>query len=57
MFDDLIWLENNPLAFQSVEILEDSLGALEGLRATHGFEEVVLISFCYGMLKPCYAWC
>ena len=43
IFDDLNWLENNPLAFQSLEILEDWLGALEGLRATHGFEEVVLI--------------
>ncbi|MGB7596009.1 MAG: SEC-C metal-binding domain-containing protein [Gallionella sp.] len=43
MFDDLNWLENNPLAFQSLEILDDWLGALESLRATHGFEEAVLI--------------
>jgi len=43
MLDDLDWLENNPLAFQSLEILEDWLGALEGVRVTHGFEEIVLI--------------
>lgn len=41
--DDLKWLEKNPLAFHCFEILEDWLGALENLRATHGFEEVVLI--------------
>ncbi len=41
--DDLSWLEKNSLAFHCFEILEDWLGTLEGLRATHGFEEVVLI--------------
>ncbi len=40
---DLDWLEKNPLALQSFEILEDWLGALEDYYAIHGFEEVVLI--------------
>jgi tetratricopeptide (TPR) repeat protein len=43
MLDDLNWLENNPLAFQSLDILYNWLDALEGLRVAHGFEEVVLI--------------
>ena len=41
--DDLNWLEKNPLAWQSFEILNDWLVALEDYRATHGFEEIVLI--------------
>lgn len=41
--DDLKWLKKNPLAFHCFEILFDWLDALENLRATHGFEEVVLI--------------
>ncbi len=41
--EDLDWLEKNPLALQSFDILDDWLGALEDYYATHGFEEVVLI--------------
>ena len=41
--DDLHWLESNPLAFQSFEILDDWTVALDRLRGTHGFEELVLI--------------
>jgi|CXWL01.1.fsa_nt_gi tetratricopeptide (TPR) repeat protein len=41
--DDLGWLEKNPFALQSFDILDDWLGALEDCYATHGFEEVVLI--------------
>lgn len=43
MFDDLDWLEKNPLAFQHVEILEDWIGALMESRISHGFEEPILI--------------
>lgn len=41
--DDLDWLEKNPLAWQSFEILDSWIAALEDYPATHGFEEVVLI--------------
>lgn len=41
--DDLNWLEKNPLAFQSFEILDDWIAALENYPAMHGFEEIVLI--------------
>lgn len=41
--DDLDWLEKNPLAWQSFEILEDWFAVLEDYPVTHGFEEVALI--------------
>lgn len=41
--DDLNWLEKNPLAWQSFEILDDWFATLEDYPALHGFEEIVLI--------------
>jgi tetratricopeptide (TPR) repeat protein len=43
MSDDLDWLEQNPLALQHFEVLEDWIGALIESRTSHGFEEVMLI--------------
>lgn len=41
--DDIEWLERNPLALQSFEILDDWLATVENERVSHGFEEVVLL--------------
>jgi len=41
--DDIEWLERNPLAWQSFEILDSWLEAVENERISHGFEEVVLL--------------
>lgn len=43
MSDDLDWLEQNPLALQHFEILEDWISALMESRTSHGFEEVMLL--------------
>ena len=41
--DDMKWLEQHPLAWQSFEILEQWIDALESYWMLRGFEEVVLI--------------
>lgn len=41
--DDIEWLKHNPLAMNCFEILDDWLAAAEDARATHGFEEVMLL--------------
>lgn len=43
MEDDIEWLERNPLAMQSFEILDGWLASVEDARISHGFEEVVLL--------------
>lgn len=43
MEDDIEWLERNTLAWQSFEILDDWLAAVEDARISRGFEEVVLL--------------
>ncbi|MDP2760502.1 MAG: SEC-C domain-containing protein [Sideroxyarcus sp.] len=41
--DDIEWLARNPLAWQSFEILDSWLDAVEDERISRGFEEVVLL--------------
>lgn len=43
MEDDIEWLERNPLAWQCFEILDDWLATVGEARASHGFEEVLLL--------------
>ncbi len=43
MEDDIEWLERNPMAWQCFEILDDWLSTVEEARASHGFEEVLLL--------------
>jgi len=41
--DDIEWLQRNPLAFNCFEIMDEWLAAVEDARASHGFEELILI--------------
>jgi len=41
--DDIEWLQRNPLAFNCFEIMDEWLATVEDARASHGFEEVMLI--------------